>query len=286
MRSDWLLLLGDWNPQLLRELRGRFTGRSIAAVASISLVIQGLSLFYFQRQLTFPIQVATTYCVATFWNAHETVCEMNARNQPVINWQVWWFQIFHHLTWVSVLILLILGSYLLVQDIAQEERRGTMTFIRMSPQPSQQILLGKLLGVPSLLYLTIGLALPLHLFAAFNSGLSIPAILIVYLLAAIVCGCIYVFSLFYSLGWGAKAQAWYVVIIDVVIYVPLLMLWLWWGYEYQQDLRFGAFANWHSALQGNAVLAGCLTVLALSGLGIGYPLWQACRNLFHVPIPP
>ena len=286
MHSDWLLPLGDWNPQFLRELKGRLTGRSIVAVLAISLLTQGLILLYFQRQLALPSKAITDYCVVTLWTTQQILCQVNAVNQPVVNWQVWWFHIFHTLTWVSFLVLLVMGCYLLVQDIAQEERRGTLNFIRLSPQSSQQILLGKLLGVPILLYLAIVVALPLHLFAAVKSGLSFPALLTVYLLAAIVCGFLHIFSLFYSLGWGAKSQAWYVVVIDVVIYFPLLMLWFWWGYQYQQDLQFGGLANWHSVLQGNAALAGSLVVLGLCGLGMGYPLWHACRNLFHASIPP
>ncbi|NJK76806.1 MAG: ABC transporter permease [Microcoleus sp. SU_5_6] len=63
-----------------------------------------------------------------------------------------------------------LGSYFIVSDLAEEQKRGTLNFIRLSPRPAWQILLGKLLGIPVLLYLSIAFAIPLHCFAGLRGG--------------------------------------------------------------------------------------------------------------------
>ncbi|WRH66387.1 MAG: hypothetical protein RSE13_22855 [Planktothrix sp. GU0601_MAG3] len=62
---------------------------------------------------------------------------------------------------------------MLINDLATEERRGTLNFIRLSPQSAQSILIGKLLGVPSLLYLGIFLAIPFHLWAGISAHISL-----------------------------------------------------------------------------------------------------------------
>ena len=53
----------------------------------------------------------------------------------------------------------------MINDLAKEEQRGTLNFIRLSPQTEQSILFGKMLGVPSLVYLFIILSIPLHLWS-------------------------------------------------------------------------------------------------------------------------
>jgi ABC-type transport system involved in multi-copper enzyme maturation permease subunit len=55
---------------------------------------------------------------------------------------------------------------MLVTDIGNEAEKGTLNFLRLSPRSSANILIGKLLGVPILSYLTILLLLPLHLLSA------------------------------------------------------------------------------------------------------------------------
>jgi ABC-type Na+ efflux pump permease subunit len=55
---------------------------------------------------------------------------------------------------LSVFVLFIMlgvGTYMLISNLANEERRGTLNFIRLSPQSTLSVLGGKLLGVPILL---------------------------------------------------------------------------------------------------------------------------------------
>jgi hypothetical protein len=62
----------------------------------------------------------------------------------------------------------------------REERRGTLNFIRLSPQPAKTIFIGKIFGVPILLYLVCLLALPFHLGAGLLAGIPLSLILAFY----------------------------------------------------------------------------------------------------------
>ncbi len=101
----------------------------------------------------------------------QQVTELSSQYCPIdqLNMQMWWRDhwqyIFSTLTIVFIFTLLVAGTYLLIDNLAKEERRGTLNFIRLSPQPATSVLIGKMLGVPILVYLFIIAALPFHLFA-------------------------------------------------------------------------------------------------------------------------
>ncbi len=162
MTSVLINRLGNWNPQLLRECRGRLKPRSITAAIVLSLVGQTLLGLAFSQQYYNPV-------VERWAGLAETI------------------------TWILPYALFTAGSYYLVSDLNQEEKRGTLNFIRLSPRPSQDILLGKMLGVPILPYLAIGLAIPLHVIAGVNSGMPFLFLVSYYLMLA--AGCFFLFSL-------------------------------------------------------------------------------------------
>jgi hypothetical protein len=157
--------LGNWNPQLIRELKGRLKPRNLAIALTLSLVGQLLIVM---------------------------TCFMSSNGSVVIDWPLLWSDVFVHLSWFSTLALLGVGTYLLINDLAQEERRGTLNFLRLSPQSSQSILLGKLLGVPSLLYLAIVLAVPLHLWSGLAADIPLSLILSFY--GVFVANCLFFYS--------------------------------------------------------------------------------------------
>lgn len=148
--------LGRWNPQLLREFRGRLKPRTVIVAIALSAIFQ-----IFLMLITSP----------------------NSRPAPANRW----LDVWKIVTWMLPYVVFSLGSYFIVSDLAEEQKRGTLNFIRLSPRPAWQILLGKLLGVPVLLYLSIACAIPLHCFAGLQGGVSLPLILSVYLLLAIEC---------------------------------------------------------------------------------------------------
>jgi hypothetical protein len=151
MAANWLNGLGDRNPQLLRELRGRFQLRSVLATIGIIVVGQILLLIFFTGLLPNEDGRFSSYCIGAL------------RPGCLPDWQRWWGELFKTLTYIITYALYIPGAYALVGDIGQEAQRGTLNFLRLSPRSSQNILLGKLLGVPILGYFSLLLLFPLHL---------------------------------------------------------------------------------------------------------------------------
>ncbi len=166
----WLNTLGDRNPQLLRELRGRFQIRSVAVTISIVLLIQALFALYFLLQLPVGIDAANQYCLP---RQFKMPCTST-------NWVRWWGDIFKALTYLLPYVFCVPGVYALITDISQETQKGTLNFLRLSPRSSQNILLGKLLGVPILGYLSLGLFFPLHLVTAIFTGVPLAFLISFY----------------------------------------------------------------------------------------------------------
>ncbi len=151
----WIDRLGDWNPQLLRELKGRLQWRSVLLTVALVAIVQVLFMMNFVQRLPSEPDVYSYYCVNGNSNLNGILCKTD--------WTRWWRDIFNTLNWSIAFLVYLSGVYFLTTDINQEEQRGTMNFLRLSPRSSQTILLGKLLGVPSLSYLILILFMPLHL---------------------------------------------------------------------------------------------------------------------------
>lgn len=154
--------IGDWNPQLLRELKGKLTLRNLLITGGVALGFQAL---IFQSSL---------------------------------------FVSFRILHFMIPAILVIVGSYLLSYDLSQEYRNRTLEFIRLTPQSSQEILIGKILGVPILVYLAVMLTIPLHIISSFwavnHPFYTHLSMLGSYLLWIVQAGIFYLFSLIYTLS--------------------------------------------------------------------------------------
>ena len=216
MRLSWIDKLGDWNPQLLREIKGRFKPRNLIISTVISLLGQFFLFRLFQGQLPsasegiMAIPSRHQYCTGEQWEYSLPACFTDAAGNILINWQLWWLNVFFWLSIFGVFTLVVAGTYTLISDLANEERRDTLNFIRLSPQSAKSILIGKLLGVPSLLYIVVGLVLPLHLIAGI--GAHIPLSLIFSFYGLVVASCIFFFSaaLLFSLisAWLGGFQAW------------------------------------------------------------------------------
>ncbi len=210
MLPNLLISFSDWNPQFFREVKGRLKNRNLTLTVLSSFLVQFALLFYFWAALPVPkVTTSSRYCTGkeTYaWND----CVLDAQGNVLVNWQNWWADLFQALTWVLPFILLIAGVYLLISDFAKEEQRGTLNFIRLSPQASQTILLGKLLGVPLLVYLGVLLAVPLHLWSAVQGGVDIAELLSLYLVVPAITGVFYTGAIFYAFlgaahGWLGAA---------------------------------------------------------------------------------
>jgi hypothetical protein len=189
---------GDWNPQLFRELKERLKLKNIGLTTGASLLIQAFVCFYFNSQIPVPILDAkngassiaivpshSRYCLTSGLNNGDyrqiDLCSLNSLGEVNINWQHWWSDLFICLSWILPLGLILGSVYLLVADLVQEEKRGTLNFIRLSPQSARTIFMGKILGVPSLVYLAVAVMLPFHLFAGIAAGGTIPLLAAWYL---------------------------------------------------------------------------------------------------------
>jgi hypothetical protein len=215
---------GNWNPQLFRELKQRLTPRNIGVATGLSLAIQGFIWFLFYNQL--PVvdpkvkDIYSQYCKFKNPNNGDSSCLRDAAGNISIDWQHWSLNIFVFLSWILPLGLLIGSVYLLTADLIEEEKRGTLNFIRLSPRSAVTIFLGKILGVPILIYLATALAVPFHFIAGINGGGNIGLLLGWYLTILAIWFLLSSISILYVLLGGSQTIA-IVVLIAFTIGSPL-----------------------------------------------------------------
>ncbi|VXD11495.1 conserved membrane hypothetical protein [Planktothrix serta PCC 8927] len=241
-------LFKQWNPQLVRELKGRFRVRNLLMAIGISILSQ--VILFFSTFDKFPgmkkITIASGYCPTKnqlyhnydqqYWKTQDqlhalatgenrSVLEQNLKEinklrntlcpTDLIDFNRWfldyWTNIFIWISVLAVFSLIVLGTYMLINDLATEERRGTLNFIRLSPQSAQTILIGKLLGVPSLLYLGVLLTIPYQLWAGISANISILEIFSFYGLTVGSCAFFYSIALLVGVttsSWLHGLQSW------------------------------------------------------------------------------
>jgi hypothetical protein len=162
---------GEWNAQLFRELKGRLNPKNFILTLLGSFVGQALLMMtFFMRLPVNPKEGALDYspnreyCIPLSGS-----CQLDNLNHVIINWSHWWTDILIALSWVISTVLVVGGLYFLVNDLRREETRGTLNFVRLSPQSAANVFIGKLLGVPILIYVAVASILPLQLIAGSNN---------------------------------------------------------------------------------------------------------------------
>ncbi|MEO6863357.1 MAG: hypothetical protein ABI180_17760 [Microcoleus sp.] len=198
--------IGNWNSQLFRELKGRLKMGNIAIVSFLSLSSQLVLFLFWNAQIPVVSPVSEGNYPIHDRFCTEIKCIQDAAGNYIINWPSWWLQIFVWLSICSAIVLLVVGTYMLVADLDQEERRGTLNFIRLSPQSATQILIGKILGVPILLYLATILAVPLHTYSGLAAQIPLHHILCFNIAMVASCALFYSGAMLFSLttswlGW-------------------------------------------------------------------------------------
>lgn len=187
----------DWNPQLFRELKGKLKTRNVVVAAAISIITQFVIVISLLSELPEAdpkgLLEYQTGRYAFGYGTNDLLYTKDMLDNWMINWQLLWLDLFMILSIISIFALLIVGTYMLIADTVKEESRGTLNFIRLTPQSSGSILLGKILGVPILLYTVILLFVPLHLMAGL--GARIPLTLIIGFDAVIIASCAFCYSL-------------------------------------------------------------------------------------------
>lgn len=242
--------VGDWSPQLFRELKGRLKVVNVAIAVILSLLCQ-LVLFLgvmqdfpgdryslngkycllapgYQKQQLLYRQSSDLYRqLDSYRNTTPVnkirISELQSQIDQVqkqisdlssflsnnycptdqLNMQLWWRDhwqsLFLTLTIVFIYTLLVAGTYLLINNLATEERRGTLNFIRLSPQSETSVLTGKILGVPILIYLLVFTAMPLHFYAGRGANIATSHILSFWVILTACCIFFYSAALLFGL---------------------------------------------------------------------------------------
>ncbi|MBD2364086.1 ABC transporter permease subunit [Anabaena minutissima FACHB-250] len=262
MMLNFIDKIGDWNPQLLREIKGRLKVFNIVIAVCLSLIAQlGVFLYQFGSYPGEKYAMSGTYCnlstgyqqrlnsvyplidqVQQKINSYTSKpnfdpvklqvlktqlanlkTEQTKLNKLLyntfcptdqINLQIWWRDhweyIFLTLSVMFVFILLVGGTYLLINNLAQEEHRGTLIFLRLTPQSEMSILTGKMLGVPIVIYLIVIAALPLHFLAGLSAKIAFSHILSFDIVLVASCILFYSYALLFALisRWFSGFQPW------------------------------------------------------------------------------
>ena len=202
MFSNLIDRVGNHNPQLFREIKGKMTSGKVIATAMFSIIAQLTLYFGFIGQLPsnlgYPKPFLNRYCTGTYRLYQGSECVKNLLGQWEIHWELWWLDLFFGVSLAGFFILLVVGIYLLIIDLIQEDKKGTLNFIRLSPIKAKDFFIGKMFGVPSLVLLFIGLAMPLHFWAALHSNIGIRFILAFYILVGLSSAFFYSLALLFA----------------------------------------------------------------------------------------
>lgn len=122
MKLTWLDRIGDLNPQMWREIKGRFKPRNLIIAAIISLLGQFVMLMIAMgglptddRDLGLENKIYSKYCTGP-----SQECLQDSLGYFVVNWQLWWIEIFTVLSVIGIFVLLVAGTYMLISDLAKE----------------------------------------------------------------------------------------------------------------------------------------------------------------------
>jgi hypothetical protein len=277
--TSWLDRIGNWNPQLLREIRGKFKLRNLIVAIGLSLLFQILLLLFYSQRIPNEecyAQVRGFGCAAS--------------------WQVWWLEQFRFITWAEPFILFLTGVYSLGSDLSLEDYKGTLNFIRISPRSSISILMGKIMGVPLLAYICIGLSIPYHLISAIGAGVPIAFLLSFYGLMIGTAFLLFSAALLMSLlsGWQAKFGGQVspgALLFSFITFIWFAPAFMWWNIfttwsPYSKFLLGGRINPiqaewWYLSITSNVWTSHAFTIANLVILSVA--IWRILERRFHNP---
>ncbi|MBP0005658.1 MAG: hypothetical protein J7642_18395 [Cyanobacteria bacterium SBC] len=222
--------IGNANPQLFRELKGRLRPRNVLIAIGGSLFVQTILFFIFWSKLPvdrgLAVNVRNDYCISgriPELGPNAYGCLRDSFDRFIIQWDSWWWELCQSLTLLWVGGLLLAGLFLLIGNLADEKQRGTLNFVRLSPQSARTILMGKLIGVPVLVYIAVAAALPLHVWSALNSGGSPIDLVLFYSVVFASCMAFFCLAIFYALLSGQRPWLGFVLAsIGTIFYLGFL----------------------------------------------------------------
>jgi len=286
-----LNVIGNYNPQLFRELKGQLKQHHLSFAIGLSALVQFLVWMAFQGKI--PVSdtpgeiVYHRYCVevASHTNGYQDmVCQYDRFGKIVIDWTTWNHDLTLTLSVMMITGLILGGVFQLINNFAQERKSGTLNFLRLTPQPSERILMGKLLGVPAMIYLAVAIALPLQLWSAMGANFSPENIVLFYasaieVAALFFCGALLLATLGTTQGWlGAIMAGSFLYPIMGIFYILFVNPTSFFeGYSQSQNV----FYWWAIPLSASrlAFLVTCWMGTAI----VVYWLWQAINRQFRNP---
>jgi hypothetical protein len=201
------LIVREWNPQFLREIKGRLSSQNIMIAVVVAGIVQILIYFYYSSLLPHATNtyseailksgITNLYCKNS---AHPLECLQDLNGNWKIYWEQWWLDVFITISILCIFALIVGGVHLLIADLSREERRGTLNFIRLSPQSARSIFVGKMLGVPIVIYAIAALMLPFHLLSGLAAHIPLGLIVAFYLIVAVSCTFYYSAALLFALA--------------------------------------------------------------------------------------
>jgi hypothetical protein len=271
--ESWLPeAIGNWNPQLLRELKSQLNWRNAMGAVMLSIALQIMVLAYRWTKLPDRHTTYDLYCQAVSNN--NSHCAVNTAGEPLISWIPWWADTSATLSIMMFVGAIVAGVYGLARSFSKEVRRGTLDFLRLSPLEIPTLLVGKLLGIPILIYFAVAAALPLQFYGAQAAHISRLNVL-TWDLAMVGLS-----TLFY-LG-AILATLWFKVVPIVMTIASLLfgsilvLLSLRWNGKYDESTL-----QWYGIRLYNHPFS-FLLLTAMAGLGI-YWLYQALKRRYLQP---
>ncbi|MEA5476261.1 hypothetical protein VB774_01395 [Pseudanabaena galeata UHCC 0370] len=277
--ASWLDRIGNWNPQLLREIRGKLKLRNLIVAIGLSLLFQILLLLFYSQRIPNEecfAQIRGFGCAAS--------------------WQDWWLEQFRVITWTEPFVLFLAGVYSLVADLSLEDYKGTLNFIRISPRSSINILMGKIMGVPLLAYISIGLSIPYHLTAAIGANVPIAFLCSFYILIIATAFLLFSAALLLALlsGWQAKfggqvsAGA---LLFSFITFIWIAPSFMWWNIfttwsSFSKVLVGGRIDPiqaewWYLPITSNIWTSHIFTISNLAILS--FAVWRILERRFHNP---
>ena len=286
MLNNVLDRIGEYNPQLMREIKSRVSWRNGIIMVLVSFISQIMVLIAQSAKL--PVMKVkqnyydSQYCFyKQYTPSSPGGCKLDVAGLPLIDWPKWWTDTTLGVSAVMVVGLFVGGVYLLASNFSQEERRGTLNFIRLTPQQAGSIIGGKLLGVPLLVYVGTALALPLQFYALQQANLPKSSILGWDILMSSLAILLYLGAILATMWF--KAQSILLAGIAMFFSYPLIYTSTIWYDSSQrwQDNRSERYINWYGLHVGNNLFS-YLLLAGLTAAGI-YWLYQAIQRRYLKP---
>jgi hypothetical protein len=183
-------MAGIWsNPEFVRQRRAELRpGRAMTAAAVVVLmcILLGLACWSSQQNQLLNLQRAAEQYGTQAWTQRLDVFQQNfARNT--------WLLFFRWLVGLQGVALTFWALFSCAQSVSGERDRKTWDFQRTTRLTAAEILTGKLLGEPVLVYFAVLCAAPATVISGLAAGLSIGTVFSILIFLAVV-------SLFLGLG--------------------------------------------------------------------------------------